>query len=103
MVDVLINHAFVSGKPASSDPTKVDGPKWDAALVVSAGADGESIVRDSASTTGASFLQMIPAIPVTSYDDIPDGQVRMFWGGTPTKLALVYNNGGTFVEMSVTP
>lgn len=102
--DVIIEHEVKSGRPAPSGvPGKIDGYLYDQPLILGGGSTGQSIVRDSTADKGGVWDWMVPAVPVTSYDDIPDGQVRFYFGGTPTKLALVYNNGGTFVEMSVTP
>jgi hypothetical protein len=54
---VSLNHAFVSGKGASLDATKVDGAKWDASHVFSGGALGSLLYRDTANLTdGFSWL-----------------------------------------------
>lgn len=66
MSDVLVSHAFVSPKGASSDPTKIDGPKWNAALVHAGGTDGDVAVRDSASSVGASWATRIEKLHVST-------------------------------------
>ena len=96
MADVLIHQAH------DSTEAPIDAAKWDDPLLISGGENGQAAVMDSTSPQGASWGWLIPAAPVTSYDQIPLGQVRVYFGGTPEKLALVYNNNGTYVEMSVT-
>lgn len=103
MAEVEVNHPFISPKPASADPTRIDGPKWNDDMVFAGGSDGQVASRDSATTNGASWMWATPAIPVTSLDEIPNGQVRFFYGGSPTRFAVVFNNDGTFIEISVTP
>lgn len=104
MADVKVTHAFVSPKPSSPDSTKIDGPRWNAALIFSDGADGEVPIRDSNAATGARWVFPFPPTPVTSNDQIPAGQARIFIGGTPRVLALRYNDNGTFIDIaSVTP
>lgn len=98
MADVEVKPAFVSPKPSSSDSTKIDGPRWNAARLFSGGADGEVVVRDSASATGASWMAMLPPVPVTSNSQIPNGQARIFVGDGV--YALRYNDNGTFIDIA---
>ena len=100
MADVKVNHAYVSSKPSSPDSTKIDGPRWNADLVFSGGSDGEIPVRDSASATGTIWGPPFPPIPVTSNDNIPNGQARIFDGGSPRVLAIRYNDNGVFRDIA---
>lgn len=100
--NVIIKHAYITNEPADPDPTMIDGPKWDAAEILSGGTAGQTIARDPTSATGAIWVPFASFTPVTDYALIPIGEWRVFVGGSPRKLALVYNDNGTFLEMSVT-
>ena len=102
MASVSTKHEFVSPKPASTDPTLWDSDAINADHVYAGGADGEVIGWDPASATKTSWVARIPDTPVTSYGDIPVGKVRCFFGGSPTKFAIVYNDNGIFREISIT-
>ena len=52
MPQININHPFVSTKPDSADAGVVSSSEWNAPAVVTGGATGQMIVRDSGSPTG---------------------------------------------------
>jgi hypothetical protein len=56
MANVEINHAFVSAKPNSADGTIVSSNAWNADLIVGGGANGNMPARNSASATGATWV-----------------------------------------------
>lgn len=58
---VQINHKFVSGKADGADPTFVQPSKWNQPEAVSAGADGQIMVRDSGATEGAAWVNCVTA------------------------------------------
>jgi hypothetical protein len=107
---VEVTHPFVSSKPSSTDSTKLDGPKWNDPLEFAGdGDDGDVVVRDSTATAvgatgtiavGARWAPPFPPVPVTSNDHIPNGQARLFDGGTPRVLAIRYNDDGTFIDIA---
>jgi hypothetical protein len=107
--EVEVKHPFVSPKPSSADSTKLDGPKWNDPLTFAGGNDGEVLAQDSTATVvgatgtiavGARWVPFISPIPVTSNDQIPNGQARIFDGETPRKLALRYNDDGNFIDIA---
>lgn len=55
MADVLVKPAFQSTAPDSGDATKLGPAAWNAARLFSGGTAGQVVVRDLASTTGASW------------------------------------------------
>lgn len=65
MTAVLVQPAFQSIYPDSGDVTKFGPNAWNAARLFSGGIDGQIVVRDAASATGASWLD--PAILVANY------------------------------------
>lgn len=99
MADVEINQAF----PSSAAP--INAEKWDTPLQVSgdAGTDGHALVLDSTSTYGVVSRMMVPAVPVDDYADIPVGEVRFFFGGSPVRFEMVYNDNGNYIVNGVTP
>src|SRR5687767_6361264 len=103
MADVEVTPAFVSTKPSSPDSTKIDGPRWNAPRLFAGGADGEVVLRDSTAGTGARWAPFLSPIPVTSYDQIPNGEVRFFFGGSPARFEAVYNNNGAYHAFGITP
>lgn len=56
MSEVNINHAFISAKPESLDDTIVSKNEWNADEIISGGADGQLVARDSSSSTGGSYV-----------------------------------------------
>lgn len=54
-----LKHKTLSGRPASTDPSKIDGPKWDAEHVFSGGALGDVLVRNTGQSDGASWSSAI--------------------------------------------
>jgi hypothetical protein len=61
MADALAKHAFVSAIPEGTDATKIRTSNWNAALLFSAGTDGQVLTRSAASATGAAWST--PAAP----------------------------------------
>jgi hypothetical protein len=56
MSDVRVTHAFESLKADGPDPTKIRASNWNADLLFSDGLQGEIVMRDLASPTGASWF-----------------------------------------------
>lgn len=56
MTDVLLKPAFQSAIPDSGDATKLGPTAWNAARLFSGGVNGDLAQRDSAASTGASWL-----------------------------------------------
>jgi|SRR5215510_6454532 len=56
MADVLVNHAFVTAKADSPDPTLVSASEWNAAEVFSGGVLGQLVKRDTGSIQGATYI-----------------------------------------------
>lgn len=55
--ELLINNAFVSAKPDSTDQTLVSSDEWNASLKVTGGVSGNMILRDTSSVTGARMVE----------------------------------------------
>ncbi len=79
MTDALLKHAFHSTFPDGVDATKLQPSDWNAALLASAGTDGQALTRDSGSATGASWT-------------------TIGGGGTPggVNTDVQFNDGGVF-------
>ncbi len=71
---VSITHAFVSTKPASTDATKVDGPKWNAE---------HSIVLSGPGMVGAAIAGPAQLMDLSQTTDVLSGQIAL--------LAHVFN------------
>lgn len=106
---VAVTHPFISPKPSSTDSTKLDGPKWNDPMKFDGGSNGDVLVRDSTATVagatgtiqvGATWAPPFPPTAVTSNDQIPNGQARIFDGETPRKLAIRFNDNGTFIDIA---
>jgi hypothetical protein len=61
----LVNHAFVSAKPDSPDGTIVSSSEWNNVLLLTGGSQGQALLRDAGSVTGASWIDG-PNIQVNS-------------------------------------
>lgn len=66
MTDVLVKPAFQSTFPDTGDPTTFGPTAWNAARLFSAGADGQSVIRDAAAATGASWAERSRVLTVST-------------------------------------
>lgn len=57
MAEVEINHAFVSLKADSPDPSLVSASEWNARLNIGGGSNGQTVVRDASQPHGARWTQ----------------------------------------------
>jgi microcystin-dependent protein len=67
MADVLVNHDFVSAKSDGPDTTFVRPSNWNAPLKFTGGADGDALIRDTGTPTGASWQPGVPVGSVSAY------------------------------------
>lgn len=56
MAELRINHAFVSTKPDSPDPSIISSSEWNAAEVATGGLHGQIIARDGTVASGLSTV-----------------------------------------------
>jgi hypothetical protein len=92
MADVLLKPAFFSPYLDGPDATKLQPSAWNAARLFSGGVDGEIVVRDAASATGAAWLS-----PATLLADLVlTGDVRL----SDARVPLAHTH--LFADLTVT-
>lgn len=107
MADALLTHAFVSPYLDGPDATKLQPSAWNASLLLSAGADGDLLVRDSVSATGGTWLSPASLLAAVTPASLGLGNVEntalSTWAGSASLTTVGTLAGLTFTGQSLAP
>jgi hypothetical protein len=93
MADALINHAFVSAFSDGADTNALQPSDWNAALLMTAGSNGQVLTRDTTSATGANWSTPSAAVTTCNLTTSATGTLQA--AQEPAHLGDVTNIAGS--------
>lgn len=100
MADVLVKPAFQSTVPDTGDTTKLGPNAWNAARQFTGGTDGDVVVRDPASSTGASWVPRTVTVDGDGYV-VVSGSIPFKFVEQPDGSLSVYVKHSTLGEFEI--